>query len=247
MKRAARWLLLLLLPALAVGAECFAFTAWRQAVIAGDFDLARQVIARAVAACGCASDATECLALPGRATLVAPRLLRETTARFAAWTTQLVAACGSLPETNADERRQKVACHDQRAQQFAEGLRGEPNAAVFADAPPAIAERLTRSLRTAATTPTPGPADRYNEEALTTGRQICALSRKLLEAEDMLEHVHRRGESAPAEKRKREIELENAIKALHEQIDDLKQKFERLTGEPFNALAFCGAPDTPSP
>jgi len=241
MKRAA-WLLILLLPVLAA-ADCFDFAAWRQAVTGGEFDLARQMIDRAVSACSCASEDAECLTLPGRVVPVSPRFLREMTARFADWTAQLAAACGSLPESNDDDRRKKLACHQQRAGQFAEGLRGEHNGAAFADLPAAVAGRLTRSLGLSSpeTTPQTTPLnERYSAEAMTVGQQICALSRKLQESEDLLEQVHRRGNFAPNERRRREIELEKAIKALHEQISALKRQFEHLTGESFDPISFCG-------
>ncbi len=241
MKRAA-WLLLLVGAALAIAADCFDFAAWRQAVVNGESALAQQVIDRAVATCACGSETNDCLALPGTTVLVSPRFLREAAGRFADWTAQITAACGPLPEASEDERKAKTACYDQRAAQFAEGLRGERDSAVLATLPQAIAERLTRGWRVAGSTPETTPVslrERFGAEMATTAEQICSLSRKLIETEQLLDNVRRRGGAAPNEKLRRERELEKAVKFLREQIEALKRKFEHGTNELWDPLKFC--------
>ncbi len=242
-----RWffLFLLLLPML-VGAEetCFDYDAWKQAVIAGDLEQARQVVLQAQTACRCASIESACLPLPGTGKPTSVQFMTKTALRLQNWTETLAAACDALPEDTDAEKRSKVNCYHDRAQVFSEGLAGEEHGSLLRLLPEQIAARRIVKLNVGPAPPlqTEDPRTRYKHEARVVGKQICDLSARLAEQDVLLDQVRRRNpRHRPEDKLKREKELVESTRQLRDMIRALKKKFRLLTGEDFDPYTFCGS------
>lgn len=238
---------LLLLPLIAVADQCFDYDSWRQALVTGNFEQAGAIVMRARQSCGCETEAERCINLPGQATPASPRLLNDTTLRIQRWTEQLAVLCGSLPETSEREQQAKVECYRKQAEAFSLGLLGEQYGNLWRTIPPEIADRYTKQWGESIES-TPVNSDerlegRYSQEAIIVGRQICRITEKLHESEQLLQQVRRRGNYRPADKRKRELELTEAIKAMREQLTHLKRKFRSITSKNFDPFIFCGSID----
>ena len=242
-----RWfvLLLLLLPAL-LGAEepCFDYTAWKQAVIAGDSELARNLALQSQATCHCASIEAACLPLPGTGKPTSVQFLTKTSRRLKIWSETLAAACDAMPETTTAEKRAKATCYRDRAQRFSEGLAGEEHGLLLRLLPEQIAAKRIEPLAVEPEPPrTPGESlERFNHEAQVIGKQICNLTARLANQEVLLDQVRRRNpRHRPEDKMKREKELVESIRQLRDMIRALKKKFRSLTGENFDPYTFCGS------
>lgn len=242
-----RWflLLLLLLPAL-VGADepCFDYNAWKQAVIAGDSEQARNLVLQSQAACHCASIEAACLPLPGTGKPASVQFLTKTSHRLKNWSETLAAACDAMPETSTAAKRSKATCYRDRALLFSEGLAGEEHGLLLRLLPGQIAAKRIEQL---AVEPDPvrtpsTPLERFNHEAQVIGKQICNLSARLSNQEVLLDQVRRRNpRHRPEDKVKREKELVESIRQLRDMIRALKKKFRLLTGENFDPYTFCGS------
>jgi len=230
--------LIFLLPVAAGGEEaCFDFAQWRQAVVTGDEAAARGAIDAAVPACGCADENADCLQLPGSPRMIAPRDLRQATERLLSWRGELNVRCSALPNRTPDEQQARIACYRKNAKVFSEGLGGEPYAAVFSPLPEAIAMSLEPAIATDA--PESAEEKNYSIEARVIGERLCVLNEKLFEAKDLLTRVQRQG-GGSKHRVEREGELIELIEELTGSIAELKAKFQRLTGETYNAFDFCG-------
>jgi len=241
MRRTRLIVLLMLLPIWAAADACFDFDAWKTALINGETAQAEAIIAKATTDCGCQSDVDKCIALPGQTILATPTWLRETITRFDRWRQEMSANCGALPEKKKLQRETKAKCYQKRAQAFSEGLAGETYGSLLRPIPITIAENYVERLGVGDDPDDRSQSleERYGREIAGIGRRICKLTEELHKQEILLQQVRRRGQFNQAEKVRREKELIESIKNLRDLIRDLRDKFQRLSGESFDPFTFC--------
>lgn len=229
--------------------KCFDHEGWRRALSNADAAAAIDILEKGIGDCVCETEINSCLPYPGSGKLLAPAWLRDITERLSEWTASTQKACGALPEGDAEAEQAKWKCYRERAVSFADGLAGEADGRLIANLPVEIADQLTRQLERLPQDETPGEqapaAKKYSAEAREIGQRICLFDTRLRETQEMLERVKRRGQMAASESDRREEELQKAVKELNDTLLALRQKFLRLTGEVFNAYAFCGPQTDP--